>query len=162
VLTARHVVAGARTIRVTFADGIEAVAQVVQEAPEIDIAVLLADRSPQVIVPAVLGNSGALQVGDDVYAVGHQLSLVGSLTAGVVSGLHRSVPLPNGTELNDLIQFDAAINRGSSGGPLLNRDGQVVGIVTALANPSADGYFIGVGFAVPIPAASGAAGGPAL
>jgi S1-C subfamily serine protease len=101
-----------------------------------------------------------VRVGDDVYAVGHPLGLVDSLTAGVVSGVNRSIPVPGGVTLSGLIQFDAAVNPGNSGGPLLNRAGQVVGIVTALANPSDQGFFIGIGFAVPIATAGGAAGAP--
>jgi S1-C subfamily serine protease len=161
ILTARHVVAGARQIEVTFADGTEAMATVASEDAENDIAVLEADRAPEVIVPAVLGGSG-LRVGDETFAVGHPLGLVGSLSAGVISGLERAIPIGNGQTLRGLIQFDAAVNRGNSGGPLLNRDGQVIGIVTALANPSEQGYFIGIGFAVPIGAATGGAAGPAL
>ena len=109
-------------------------------------------------MPAVLG--GGVRVGDDVYAVGHPLGLVDSLTAGVVSGLNRTIPVPGGGSLSGLIQFDAAVNPGNSGGPLLNRAGQVVGIVTALANPSDQSFFIGIGFAVTIATAGGAAGAP--
>jgi S1-C subfamily serine protease len=159
ILTARHVIAGARTIEVTFSDGTKASAQIVSEEPENDIAVIQADQPPEVIVPAVLG--GGVHEGDAAFAVGHPLGLVGSLTAGVISGLDRAVPLPDGSTLKGLIQFDAAVNPGSSGGPLLNRAGQVVGIVTALANPSQQGFFIGIGFAVPIGTAGGAAGAPA-
>jgi S1-C subfamily serine protease len=160
ILTARHVVVGADTIRVTFADGTESTARVIAEEPDDDIAVLAADRSPEVTVPAVLG--GVPHIGDEAFAVGHPLGLVASLSAGVVSGLDRAVPVGDGSTLDGLIQFDAAVNPGSSGGPLLNRNGQVIGIVTALANPSEQGFFVGVGFAVPIGAASGAAGGPEL
>jgi S1-C subfamily serine protease len=160
ILTARHVVTGASIIHVTFADSTKANAIIVSEQPENDIAVLMADQSPEVIVPAVLG--GGVQVGDDAFAVGHPLGLTDSLSAGVISGLDRTVPAGNGTTIKGLIQFDAAVNPGSSGGPLLNKAGQVVGIVTALANPSQQGFFIGIGFAVPIGTASGAAGGPDL
>ena len=110
-------------------------------------------------MPAVLG--GGPRVGDDVYALGHPLGLVDSLTAGVVSGLDRAFPLPNGRTINGLIQFDAAVSPGNSGGPLLNRKGQVIGIVTGLANPSGNEDFVGIGFAVPIGSASRAAGAPA-
>ena len=103
---------------------------------------------------------GAPQVGDDVFAVGNPLGLQDSLTAGVVSATDRSVRAQDGRTLHDLIQFDAAVNPGNSGGPLLNRDGQVVGIVTGLANPSKQAYFVGIGFAVPIATAGGVAGGP--
>jgi S1-C subfamily serine protease len=160
IITARHVVANARSIAITFADGTKAAGEVVTEEPETDIAVLAADQSPDVIVPAVLGSTGGLRVGDAAFAVGHPLGLVGSLSAGVISGLDRSAPTADGTTLNGLIQFDAAVNPGSSGGPLLNRNGQVIGIITALANPSRQGFFIGIGFAVPIGTAAGGAGGP--
>ena len=117
---------------------------------------------PQVVLPATIGNSGALRVGDEVFAVGHPLGLVGSLSAGVVSGLDRESTPPGREEaLRGLIQFDAAVNPGSSGGPLLDRRGQVVGIVTGLINPGDDDVFIGIGFAVPIDVAVSAAGGPA-
>jgi S1-C subfamily serine protease len=160
ILTARHVVAGAEHVEVTFADGTEASAEVVAEEPSNDIAVLAPSRAPEVVVPAVLG--GGVEVGDVAFAVGHPLGLVASLSAGVISGLDRSVPVDGGTVLEGLIQFDAAVNPGSSGGPLLDRDGQVVGIVTALANPNEHGLFTGIGFAVPIGAASSTAGGPDL
>jgi S1-C subfamily serine protease len=158
VLTALHVVAGAQDLQLVFADGTKSTAQIVTEQPESDIAVLASDSRPRVIVPAVLG--GGVQIGDDVFAVGHPLGLVDSLTAGVVSGLGRTIPVADGPALKGLIQFDAAVNPGNSGGPLLNRAGQVVGIVTALANPSQQPFFVGIGFAVPIATAGGAAGAP--
>lgn len=159
IITANHVIADARRIQVVFADGTRANGKVVSAEPENDIAVLATDALPEVVVPAVMG--GGAQVGDAVFAFGHPLGLTQSLTAGVVSGLDRAVPLrEGGPELQGLIQFDAAVNPGNSGGPLLNKAGQVIGIVTALANPSKQGYFIGVGFAVPIGTAGGAAGGP--
>jgi S1-C subfamily serine protease len=158
ILTARHVVHGATAITVTFADGTKVGAQIASETPEQDIAVLKTAVGPQVIVPATLG--GGIQVGDAAYTVGNPLGLVDSLTSGVVSGLGRSIPVGDGTTLNNLIQFDAAVNPGSSGGPLLNRQGQVVGIVTALANPSDQGFFVGIGFAVPIATAGGAVNAP--
>ena len=158
ILTALHVVENATSLRVSFVDGTESPATIDATDPDHDIAVLSTERSPQVIVPAVLG--GGLRVGDETFVVGHPLGFVASLSAGVVSGLDRSTPRGNGTTMSGLIQFDAAVNPGNSGGPLLNRNGQVVGIVTALANPSRDGYFIGVGFAVPIGTAGGAAGAP--
>ena len=156
ILTAHHVVAGSNEIRVSFADGTVANGSVVAAEPASDIAVLQTDRPPDVIVPAVLG--GGVGVGDEVVAVGHPLGLTNSLSAGVVAGLHRSIPIDQGRTLDDLIQFDAAVNPGNSGGPLLNRNGEVVGIVTALANPSEQGYFVGIAFAVPIGVAAGAAG----
>ncbi len=158
ILTAFHVVDGATTIRLSFVDGTRSNGQIVSADPDNDIAVLLPERPPQPIVPAVLGGAG--QVGDEAYAVGHPLGFVGSLSSGVISGLDRSIETPGGRTLRGLIQFDAAVNPGSSGGPLLNRGGQVIGIVTGLANPARDGYFSGIGFAVPIGAAGGAADAP--
>jgi S1-C subfamily serine protease len=158
ILTAYHVVGGATTIRVSFADGTRSPAEVMSIDPEHDIAVVLAEHPPTPIVPAVLG--GGVQIGDDTYAVGNPLGYVDSITAGVVSGLDRSTETPDGKKLRGLIQFDAAVNPGNSGGPLLNRAGQVVGIVTALANPARRGFFIGIGFAVPIGTAGGAANAP--
>ena len=158
ILTALHVVEGSRQIEVRFADGTEASARVASRETDKDIAVLAVDQLPDVVVPAVMG--GRPQVGDDVFAVGNPLGLQASLTAGVVSATDRSVRTEVWRTLDELIQFDAAVNPGNSGGPLLNRDGQVVGIVTGLANPSKQSYFVGIGFAVPITAAGGAAGAP--
>jgi len=157
VLTALHVVDGATRIQLGFADGTTSGATVLVTKPESDIAVLAPDRLPDLVVPAVM--AGPPPVGDAVYAVGNPLGLTHSLTAGVVSATDRSIPTGRG-ELSGLIQFDAAVNPGNSGGPLLNRAGQVVGIVTALANPANQDFFVGIGFAVPIATAGGAAGGP--
>ena len=158
ILTALHVVDGATRVRVSFVDGTSADASVTSTDPANDIAVLMPEEGPEVIVPAVLGGAG--QVGEVAYAVGHPLGYVGSLTSGVISGLDRSVKGENGRTLRGLIQFDAAVNPGNSGGPLLDRAGQVIGIVTSLANQARDGYFIGIGFAVPIGTAGGAANTP--
>jgi S1-C subfamily serine protease len=157
VLTALHVVEGATRIQLSFADGTTAGATVLVTKAESDIAVLAPDQLPDLVVPAVM--AGPPPVGDAVYAVGNPLGLTHSLTAGVVSATDRSIPTGRG-ELSGLIQFDAAVNPGNSGGPLLNRAGQVVGIVTALANPANQDFFVGIGFAVPIATAGGAAGGP--
>jgi S1-C subfamily serine protease len=106
----------------------------------------------------VLG--GGVRVGDVVFAVGHPLGYVDSVSSGVVSATNRTVTV-QGVKLTGLIQTDAAINPGNSGGPLLNAGGQVVGVVTALANPDDDDSYAGIGFAVPIATAGGAAGAPA-
>lgn len=158
ILTSLHVVQDAGTIKVSFSDGTDSPATVKSSDPDHDIAVLTPAKLPEVVVPAVLG--GGARIGDETFAVGHPLGLVGSLSAGVVSGLNRSFPLSNGKTLSGMIQFDAAVNPGNSGGPLLNRNGQVIGIVTGLANPAGDDDFIGIGFAVPIGTAGGAAGAP--
>lgn len=159
IMTALHVVQGAGSITVTFADGTQSGATVQSSDPDHDIAVLNTDKPPSVIVPATLG--GGVRVGDQTFALGHPLGLVDSLTAGVISGLDRTFPLPDGRTLNGLIQFDAPVSPGNSGGPLLNTKGQVVGIVTGLANPSGNEDNVGIGFAVPIAAAGRAAGAPA-
>ncbi len=159
ILTANHVVAGDGAITVTFADGTRSTARVDTAQPENDIAVLVANSLPEVVVPAVLG--AGVRVGEPVYAVGHPLGLTASFSAGVVSATGRTIEA-EGLKLTDLIQFDAAVNPGNSGGPLLNSAGQVVGIVSALANPSKQPFFVGIGFAVPIATAGGAAGGPSI
>ena len=153
ILTSLHVVDGAPSITVSFSDGTESRATVRSSDPDHDIAVLAPATLPDVVVPAVLG--GGARVGDEAYAVGHPLGLVGSLSTGVISGLDRSFPLANGRTLNGMIQFDAAVNPGNSGGPLLDRNGHVIGIVTGLANPAGDDHFAGIGFAVPIRTAGG-------
>jgi S1-C subfamily serine protease len=156
ILTSLHVVDGAATILITFADGTRSEGLIVSEQPEMDIAVLQAPVMPQLFVPATLGNPGALQVGDEAYAVGHPFGLYGSMSAGVISGFDRTFRPDNSRfEVEGLIQIDAAVNPGNSGGPLLNRYGHVVGIVTGIVNPSEQNFFIGIAFAVPINMAAG-------
>jgi S1-C subfamily serine protease len=162
ILTSLHVVTNTTDIQVFFYDGTQATGMVVNTQPEHDIAVLQTDQYPDQLVPAVLGNPNAMRVGDDVYAVGNPFGLYSSMTSGVISGFNRTFkPQDSDVELNDLIQIDAAVNPGNSGGPLLNRYGQVVGIVEGILNPIEQGFFVGIGFAVPINIAGGAAGLPA-
>jgi len=158
IMTAFHVVDGLGEINISFTDGSTATATILEADPENDIAVLSVSQQPQVLVPAVLG--GGVAIGEPVYALGNPLGLSASFSEGVVSGLDRSLPIGEDLTLEGLIQFDAAVNPGSSGGPLINRGGQVVGIVTALVNPTGEDFFSGIGFAVPIDTAGGAAGGP--
>ncbi len=161
VLTSLHVVEDAADIRLTFADGAQSSAQVIAAQPENDIAVLRPSQPPALLVPATLGNPNALRVGDEAFVVGNPFGLYGSMSAGVISGLDRSFQPPDGDqELQGLIQIDAAVNPGNSGGPLLNRYGQVIGIVTGIVNPTEQDVFIGIGFAVPINIAGAAAGLP--
>ena len=161
ILTSLHVVADATAIQVTFADGTTSLAQVATRVPAQDIAVLQAEQLPATVTPATLGNPNAVRVGSDAYVVGNPFGLTGSLSAGVVSALGRDFQEPaGGPLLHGMIQVDAAINPGNSGGPLVDRDGRVIGIVTGLINPTPDDVFIGIGFAVPIDVAGGAAGLP--
>ena len=161
ILTSLHVVQGADEIKVIFADGTESGADIMATEPERDIAVLRTLEPPQLLIPATLGSPGSLQVGDEAIVVGNPFGLRHSVTSGVISGLERTFKLPSTEEpVTGLIQFDAAVNPGNSGGPLLNRDGEVVGIVTALVNPTEQDVFIGIGFAVPIDVAASAAGTP--
>ena len=161
ILTSLHVVAGATDIQLTFADGTQSSATVMVEQPEHDIAVVRADQPPAQIVPATLGNPNAMQIGDEAFVVGNPLGLYSSMSAGVISGLNRSFqPSKSKQKLEGLMQIDAAVNPGNSGGPLLNRDGQVIGIIAGIVNPSGQDVFIGIGFAVPITVAGGAAGLP--
>ena len=161
ILTALHVVIDATAIEITYADGSRTNAEIVTTEPENDIAVLRAIEPPELIVPAILGNPNAMRIGDETFTVGNPLGLAGSMSAGVISGFDRSISFDEiDQRLEGLIQFDAAVNPGNSGGPLLNRNGQVIGIVTALANPAEQDFFTGIGFAVPINTAVGGIGGP--
>jgi len=161
ILTSLHVVDGATRITVTFADGMGTGALVIAQQPENDIAVLQPEKQPTLLVPAVLGNPNASEVGDEAFVVGNPFGLYSSLSAGVISGFNRTFKVPDSSrELHGMIQIDAAVNPGNSGGPLLNRYGQVIGIVTGIVNPTKENFFVGIGFAVPIDIAGGAAGMP--
>ncbi len=161
ILTSLHVVAGVSEILVTFADGTKSEAEVVLEQPENDIAVLQAYQLPGMLIPAILGNPGSMRVGDEAFAVGNPFGLYGSMSAGVISGFNRTFqPSDSEQRLEGLIQVDAAVNPGNSGGPLLNRSGQVIGIVTGIVNPSEQNFFVGIGFAVPINIAVSGMGSP--
>jgi S1-C subfamily serine protease len=156
ILTANHVIAGGAAITVTFADGTTATAMVVAADPKRDIAALTPAKLPQVVVPATVG--GGAGVGAPVVAIGNPLGLTDSVSAGVVSGLDRTADTSNG-RFSGLIQFDASVNPGSSGGPLLDAHGLVIGIVVSIAAPAGEDAFAGIGFAVPIGAALGGGGG---
>jgi S1-C subfamily serine protease len=151
ILTNLHVVGDASVVQV----------EVVVRQPEKDLAVLRARVIPDDLIPATLASSAMLRIGDEVVAVGHPFGISNSVSAGVVSGKGRNYRWPETDQtLTNLIQFDAAVNPGNSGGPLVNRYGEVVGIVTALLNPTDQDVFIGIGFAVPIETAAAAAGPP--
>jgi putative serine protease PepD len=152
VLTAHHVVSGGGDISILFADGTKTSATVAAADPKNDIASLTPKKLPEVVVPATLG--GGVEIGSDVVAIGNPLGLRDSTTTGIVSGLNRTTKNKAGA-LSGLIQFDAAVNPGSSGGPLLNAQGLVVGVVVSIADPGDDEAFAGIGFAVPIGTALG-------
>jgi len=156
ILTANHVIAGGATITVTFADGTTTTATVAGADPKLDVAELIPAKLPQVVVPATVG--GTAGVGASVVAIGNPLGLTDSVSTGVVSGLDRTADTNNG-KFSGLIQFDASVNPGSSGGPLLDTRGLVVGIVLSIATPDGEDAFAGIGFAEPIGAALGGASG---
>jgi S1-C subfamily serine protease len=158
ILTNLHVVSGAERVEVEFEDGTESEATVIGARPEHDLAVLQAKKLPDDLPAATLRSTADLAVGDEVIAVGFPFGIGPSVSAGVVSGLRREYDAKDRPALTNLIQFDAAVNPGNSGGPLVTVDGEVVGIVTAILNPTEQHVFIGIGFAVPIENAAGAIG----
>lgn len=159
ILTALHVVTGSIGIKVLFYDNTEADASIIGQDPANDIAVLRPMDLPAQVIPATLG--GGANVGDEAFVVGNPFGLRHTLTAGVISALGRGITNPKtGQSMKNLIQFDAAVNPGNSGGPLLDRNGEVIGIVTSLLNPTDQEVFIGIGFAVPIATAGGAGAPP--
>ena len=161
ILTNLHVVQGAQTIRLTFDDGSESDARVSGVQADRDLAVLQAEVVPDDLRAATVRSSSDLLPGEAVVAVGFPFGIGPSVSSGVVSGLGREFKSPEGTqEISNLIQFDAAANPGNSGGPLVTLDGEVVGIVTGILNPTNHRTFVGIGFAVPIEGAAAAAGMP--
>jgi len=160
ILTSLHVISGTDRWVVEFADGSESEADFVGSQPENDLAVIKAKHVPDELKPAVLASTAGLRPGDQVVATGFPFGMGPSVTAGVVSGLKREFvdAEHDHLKLTNLIQFDAAVNPGNSGGPLVNRDGEVVGVVAAIVNPSGAGVFAGIGFAVPIENAARALG----
>jgi S1-C subfamily serine protease len=161
ILTNLHVVSGADHIKVVFSDGLESTASITGVQPENDLAVLQASKIPDDLIAATMRSTSDLAPGDKVLAVGFPFGIGPSASGGIVSGLKRAFRSPEGKqEMHNLIQFDAAANPGNSGGPLVTMDGEVVGIVTAILNPTPARTFIGIGFAVPIENAAAAAGLP--
>ncbi|MCB0198410.1 MAG: trypsin-like peptidase domain-containing protein, partial [Anaerolineae bacterium] len=149
ILTNYHVVEDAQTVEVNLSDDTVLDAQVVGVDPRNDIAVLKVDASPELLTPVEFGTSNNLKVGQRAIAIGNPFGQFGNtLTIGVVSALDRTLEGPDGRTITGIIQTDAAINRGNSGGPLLDSSGRVIGINTAIFSPS--GSSAGVGFAVPI------------
>ena len=161
ILTNLHVVQGADTIQITFADGLESTATITGVQPENDLAVLQAKKIPDDMIAATMRSTADLVPGEQVMAVGFPFGIGPSASAGVISGLKRTFRSPEGKQqMSNLIQFDAAANPGNSGGPLVTMEGEVIGIVTAIYNPNQQRTFVGIGFAVPIENAAAAAGMP--
>jgi len=150
ILTNQHVVAGADSLEVKFSDGTTLPAQVLGNDPGDDLAAIRVEGTVPDLTPASLGDSSALRVGDPVLAIGNPFELEGTLTEGIVSATGRTFS-PNGSSrpIRDMIQTDAPVNPGNSGGPLIDCRGKVVGINTALENPTGDTVNVGVAFAVP-------------
>ncbi|GLQ54264.1 S1C family serine protease [Devosia nitrariae] len=156
ILTNLHVARAAKRLRVEFADGTESTAFMVGARPDLDLAVIRPSVLPDDLQPATLGSAAALKPGDEVIAIGFPFGIGPSVSSGIVSGLLRVLDRESEGSIRNLIQFDAAANPGNSGGPLLNADGEVVGIVTAILNPSGIRTFAGIGLAVTIEEAGGA------
>jgi len=161
ILTNLHVVQGAKRVTVTFFDGHESDAEFVGAQQDNDLAVIRAKSIPDDLPSATLGSTAHLQPCDEVVAVGFPFGIGPSVSAGVISGLNREFHSALGQRsLKGLIQFDAAANPGNSGGPLVNMSGEVIGIVTAILNPTEAKTFIGIGFAATIESAGAAVGLP--
>jgi len=148
ILTNYHVIAGAREINVTLFDGNTYEGGLVGQDPVNDIAVLRIDAPPESLFPVSLGDSSRLRVGQKVYAIGNPFGLERTMTVGIVSSLNRSLPSRSGRTIKSIIQIDAALNRGNSGGPLMDSRGKLIGMNTAIASNT--GENTGVGFAIPI------------
>jgi putative serine protease PepD len=147
IITNQHVVDGATSISVRFWNGKTYKAELVGSDPSTDLAVIKVDAPASVLTPLTLADSNAVAVGDNVVAIGSPFGLENTVTSGIVSALHRQMTSPNNFSIDDAIQTDAAINHGNSGGPLLNAEGQVIGVNAQIESDS--GGNDGVGFAIP-------------
>lgn len=148
ILTNLHVVEGAREIRVTLHDGADYDAGIVGQDPVNDIAILKIAAPSDSLHPVTLGKSDSLRVGQKIYAIGNPFGLDRTMTIGIVSSLNRTIPSRNGRSMKSIIQIDAALNEGNSGGPLLNSRGELIGMNTAIVSET--GQNTGVGFSVPV------------
>jgi S1-C subfamily serine protease len=148
IITNYHVIAGARSVSVSFSDNESMKARIVGSDPSTDVAVLQVDARSRALTPLPLGNSDNVRVGDSVVAIGNPLGLERTVTAGIVSALQRVIQAPNSYSIDHVIQTDAALNKGNSGGPLLDANGSVIGVNSQIQSET--GGNIGIGFAVPI------------
>ncbi len=150
IVTNYHVVSGAKRVNVSFSNGASMKASIVGTDPSSDLAVLKIDASARAFTPLPIGNSDDMHVGDPVVAIGNPFGLDRTVTAGIVSAIQRAITAPNGYTIDHVIQTDAAINHGNSGGPLLNTRGQVVGVNSQIeTGDSGSSGNVGVGFAIP-------------
>jgi S1-C subfamily serine protease len=150
IVTNYHVVGNAQSVHVSFSNNDSMKAEIIGKDPATDVALLKVEASSRALKPLPLGDSDGIHVGDQVAAIGNPLGLDRSITLGIVSALHRSLTSPEGTPIDRVIQTDAALNHGNSGGPLLNAQGQVVGVSSAISTGDAGEGNIGIGFAIPI------------
>ena len=151
IVTNYHVVEHARSVDVSFSNNESMKAKVVGTDPSTDIAVLQVDAHSRALTPLVLGNSDAVRVGDSVVAIGNPFGYDRTVTTGIVSALQRVIQAPNSYSIDHVIQTDAALNKGNSGGPLLDARGNVIGVNSQIAaGDSGSSGNIGIGFAVPI------------
>ena len=147
IVTNYHVIEDAVGVEVFFPDRSSFKAEIVGSDPYADLAVLEIDPGNKTLKPLILGNSSSLRVGQPVIAIGNPYGFAASLTSGVISQLKRCIPSPEGRLIPNVIQFDAAVNPGSSGGPLLDYSGRIIGVTTAIYSET--GEFAGIGFAIP-------------
>jgi S1-C subfamily serine protease len=150
IVTNYHVIAGAKSVEVSFSNSDNMKAKIVGSDPSTDIAVLQIDARSRALTPLLLGNSDRVRVGDAVVAIGNPLGFDRSVTAGIVSAVQRAISAPNEYPIDHVIQTDAPINHGNSGGPLINSRGEVIGVNGWIATGSGSGGNIGIGFAIPV------------
>jgi S1-C subfamily serine protease len=150
IVTNYHVIQNAQKVQVSFTGQDELSAKVVGEDRSTDIAVLKVDQHARALTPLPLGTSSSVSVGDPVYAIGNPFGLTRTLTAGVVSAVQRQIIAPNSVPIDNVIQTDAAINHGNSGGPLIDRFGRVIGVTSQIETGSSAQGNVGIGFAIPI------------
>ena len=153
IVTNYHVVQGAREVEVSFSNNDSMEAEIVGTDPATDIAILKVRASSRALTPLPLGDSDEVEVGDDVVAIGNPFGYTRSVTKGIVSALQRQIVAPDSfrSRIDHVIQTDAPINRGNSGGPLLNAEGDVIGVNTQIATGDTGGQGnVGIGFAVPV------------
>jgi S1-C subfamily serine protease len=148
ILTNHHVVANAQKLEVTLADESKWPAKLIGSDPDSDLAVIKIDAPRDKLRVLPMGDSKGLRIGQKVLAIGNPFGLERTLTTGIISSLGRTIRSEAGTLMEDIIQTDAAINPGNSGGPLLNSDGEIIGINSAIISPS--GGSVGIGFAIPV------------